>query len=182
MVYFLHAPAQRIIKIGFSETVFSWQRIAAIHNQLRVPLVLLGLAPGGLDAELDYHRRFAGLKAENQFPRRNGLQSEWFREAEELFDAIRTEAFTDPVAIARNVDLLTDHHKPKDRAAARDNIFKLLVHQWIYEMAVHAGSARDDVAFKALNAYAETIGFRRFPIRFESRIGVESCDRDVAVG
>lgn len=84
-VYFIHAPAANLIKIGYTTNLKT--RFVDIQNGSPIPLVLLRSIDGGRATEAALHKRFAKL-------RRRG---EWFKATKTLTDFVRSIVGRDEV-------------------------------------------------------------------------------------
>lgn len=69
-VYFLHAPAAKLIKIGCSDNIE--KRLASLAGGSPIPLKLLGTLPGGRALELELHEKFQHLR----------VRGEWFSDGD----------------------------------------------------------------------------------------------------
>jgi hypothetical protein len=82
MLYFIHNPSRRAIKIGYT-AVDSLSRFRALQTASPDVLVLLGvLYPGEREDERALHARFSHLS----------LNGEWFRDDDALLEYIQAEA------------------------------------------------------------------------------------------
>lgn len=86
VVYFIRAEGVGLIKIGAASCIH--KRLATLRSMSPVPLELLGvlrIAPRSIIEQM-MHGRFAHLRS----------HGEWFREADDLLEFIRSEAVEAP--------------------------------------------------------------------------------------
>lgn len=82
-VYFVHAPAVNLVKIGRS--LDPERRFQELSLLSPVPLSVIGVVDGGSGREAELHRRFTHLRS----------HGEWFHAARELLDFAAEAALHD---------------------------------------------------------------------------------------
>lgn len=75
-VYFVHAPAAGVVKIGVSEDIR--KRLISLATASPVSLTLLGTVPGGKVREMELHTQFAAMR----------VKGEWFEATDALLNII----------------------------------------------------------------------------------------------
>jgi hypothetical protein len=83
-VYFLHAPALDLIKIGIAENVEARRKVLAKRRKRE--LITIGYIEGAFADEAAWHARFANIMVER----------EWFRDTPELREAIAASLSVPP--------------------------------------------------------------------------------------
>jgi hypothetical protein len=76
VVYFIQSGKDGPIKIGWSQDV--GRRMSELQVANALPLALLGVTPGTMETESEFHARFAHLR----------MKAEWFKDSPEIRDFI----------------------------------------------------------------------------------------------
>jgi hypothetical protein len=78
VIYFIRYGSKRLVKIGYSAD-HPRIRMASMQTSAPERLFLIGMAPGGLEDEAEWHRRFDHLR----------VRGEWFKWTPELREAAK---------------------------------------------------------------------------------------------